>query len=140
LFHNLHLVKCHRSMEFSMGVIKPCLTWLDQWWNKTANIIYGLCFRNYRFHWIEYHHNPLKWHRTSYNCLFLNFGMQGICKMFTTKIELVSLCRLSQRMSMGIPSTMNPNTKWLSLKGEFLMKEFSLERFKWEENRTWWGY
>jgi hypothetical protein len=25
---------------------------------------------------------------------------------------------------MGIFSTMNPNTQWLSLKGKFLMKEF----------------
>jgi hypothetical protein len=32
-----------------------------------------------------------------------------MCKMFTTKIGLVSLCRLSQRMSMGIPSAINPN-------------------------------
>jgi hypothetical protein len=92
------------------------------------------------FHWIEHHHNPLKWHHTSYSCLFSNFGMHDMSKMFTTKIGLVSLCRLSQRMSMGIPSTMNPNTLWLSLKGEFLMKEFSRERFKWEENSTWWGY
>jgi hypothetical protein len=35
-FTNLHLMKRHKSMEFSMGVIKPCLTWLDQWWNKTC--------------------------------------------------------------------------------------------------------
>jgi hypothetical protein len=43
------VIKHHMSMEFSMGVIKPCLTLLDQWWNKTANIICGLCFRDYRF-------------------------------------------------------------------------------------------
>jgi hypothetical protein len=48
-FTNLHLMKRHRSMEFSMGAIKPCLTWLDQWWDKTANIICGLCFRDCRF-------------------------------------------------------------------------------------------
>jgi hypothetical protein len=84
------------------------------------------------FHWIEHHHNPLKWHRTSYSGLFLNFGMQGICKMFTTKIGLVSLCRLSQRMAMGFSSTMNPNIQWLSLRSEFLTKEFSCERFKLE--------
>jgi hypothetical protein len=35
--------------------------------------------------------------------------MHGICKMFTTKVGLVSLCRLSQRMSMGVPSAINPN-------------------------------
>jgi hypothetical protein len=43
------VIKHHMSMEFSMDVIKCCLTWLDQWWNKTANIICGLCFRDYRF-------------------------------------------------------------------------------------------
>jgi hypothetical protein len=77
------------------------------------------------FYWIEHHHNPLKWHRTSYSCLFLNFGMHGISKMFTTKIRLVSLCRLSQRMSMGISSVVNLNTKWLSLKEvNFLWRSF----------------
>jgi hypothetical protein len=77
------------------------------------------------FHWIECHHNPLKWHHTSYSCLFLNFGMPGISKMFTTKIRLVSLCRLSKRMSMVIPSTMNPNSWWLSLKEvNFLWRSF----------------
>jgi hypothetical protein len=43
------VIKHHMSMEFLMDVIKPCLTWLDQWWNKTTNIICGLCFRDYRF-------------------------------------------------------------------------------------------
>jgi hypothetical protein len=77
------------------------------------------------FYWIVCHHNPLKWHRTSYSCLFLNFGMHGIYKMFTTKVGLVSLCRLSQRMSMGVPSAINPNKsdyhwkKWISYEGVF---------------------
>jgi hypothetical protein len=61
------------------------------------------------FHWIECQHNSLKWHHTSYSCLFLNFGMHSISKMFTTKVGLVSLCRLSQRMSMGVPSAIHPN-------------------------------
>jgi hypothetical protein len=89
-------------------VIKPCWTWLDQWWNKLPIYFVDYYLETTTCHWIECHHNPLKWQRTSYSCLFLNFGMQGICKLFTTKVRLVSLCRLSQRMSMGI--SMNPNT------------------------------
>jgi hypothetical protein len=51
--------------------------------------------------------------------------MHVVSKMFTTEIGLVSLCRLSQRMLMGIPSTMSLNTQWLSLKEmNFLWRSF----------------
>jgi hypothetical protein len=50
--------------------------------------------------------------------------MQGIFKMFTTKIGLVNLYRLSQRMSLGIPSAINPHIVIVTKRSEFLMKEF----------------
>jgi len=63
--------------------------------------------------------------------------MHDISKMFTTKIGLVSLCRVIPKNVDGYSFYYEPkHIVIVTKRSEFLMKEFSRERFKWEEDRT----
>ena len=70
------------------------------------------------------------------SCLFLNFGMRSICKVFTTKIELTLHQRLSQ---VNFRNSFYHRTidKNVYCKRCISWESISCERDEWEDSATW---